>query len=239
MKERKMNDKGLTLIELVVAIALMAIIFLPVMSTFITGGRINRNSRKMMLETELAQTIMEGFTDKTFEDVKSNISNLGAATLSGNNAFSNLDGGYYNEKDNGSKLTWATVQSDSGVNPISIVQVSVSGNTYNNISVVSDNSVSLNQAIGSHMVTAATPWPKGIYGTAEGTGKIAAIVYTGLEREGYHYDAVVTFLPMAKSASDLYYSYSVEVALYEYDPEDETSHFVNRNLSISSGILNE
>ena len=77
---RKENNKGFSLIEILIAMAMMAIVVLPILQTFITSARINRNARQTMIETEVAQTIMEGFADKTFLEIKSTAGAISSGT---------------------------------------------------------------------------------------------------------------------------------------------------------------
>ena len=52
-KNRKLNNSGFSLVEVLVAIVILAIISLPVLSTFSNAARINNKARR----TENANTV--------------------------------------------------------------------------------------------------------------------------------------------------------------------------------------
>ena len=54
-KNRKLNNSGFSLVEVLVAIVILAIISLPVLSTFSNAARINNKARR----TENANTAMD------------------------------------------------------------------------------------------------------------------------------------------------------------------------------------
>lgn len=64
MLERKQNNKGFSLIELIVAVAVIALVVGPVLHAFVTSMRINRNSKEMLQATTVAQNIMEDVKGK-------------------------------------------------------------------------------------------------------------------------------------------------------------------------------
>ena len=66
LKRLKKSNAGFTLVELIVAIALFAIVITPLCNTFISSAKMNRNARKVMIATDLAQNIFEGFSEETF-----------------------------------------------------------------------------------------------------------------------------------------------------------------------------
>lgn len=68
-KKRKGSQKGVTLFEVMIALALFAVIITPVMKSFVTAMKVNRKSRETMIATDVAQSIMEGISGKTYEDV--------------------------------------------------------------------------------------------------------------------------------------------------------------------------
>jgi prepilin-type N-terminal cleavage/methylation domain-containing protein len=54
------NNKGLTLVELIVAVAILAIIVLPLLKAFVISAGTNAKAKEKLRTTELAQNIMEG-----------------------------------------------------------------------------------------------------------------------------------------------------------------------------------
>ncbi|MBO6205769.1 MAG: prepilin-type N-terminal cleavage/methylation domain-containing protein [Lachnospiraceae bacterium] len=103
-RKRKGNQKGVTLLEVVIALALFAIIVTPVAKSFLTAMKVNQRSRETMIATDVAQSIMEGISGKTYEDVCKalDIAPTGfdfTATHredNGKYALSSINDGYYN-----------------------------------------------------------------------------------------------------------------------------------------------
>ena len=72
------NNKGFSLIELLVAITILAVVMIPMLHSFITSARANAKARKVMEATTAAQNLMEEMksenlpkylTDKGFSKV--------------------------------------------------------------------------------------------------------------------------------------------------------------------------
>lgn len=101
-KARLRHNRGVTLFEVMIAVALFAIIITPIMSTFVNSIRVNQKSRKVMVATDVAQSIMEGFSGKTYQDVwqgmNSSVSGFSfdAGSTNAKYAFSTINQNYYN-----------------------------------------------------------------------------------------------------------------------------------------------
>lgn len=68
---RKVNrDAGFSLVELLIAVVILAIIVIPLMNLFVSSNRINIKSRKTLRATTAAQDIMEGLKAYNIEEVK-------------------------------------------------------------------------------------------------------------------------------------------------------------------------
>lgn len=67
--KRLKNNKGLTLIELIVAIAILAIIVLPLLTSFVQATKTNVKAKGKLHATELAQNIMEGMENVSLEEL--------------------------------------------------------------------------------------------------------------------------------------------------------------------------
>lgn len=63
------DDKGFTLLELLVAVIVLAIIIVPMLHSFATSYRVNARSREFMRATTLAQNEMEIFEREKIEDL--------------------------------------------------------------------------------------------------------------------------------------------------------------------------
>lgn len=60
MRKLKTDDRGVTLVEIIVSIAILAIIVLPFLNAFVTATKTNVKARNEMNATHLATNIMEG-----------------------------------------------------------------------------------------------------------------------------------------------------------------------------------
>lgn len=65
----KKSNKGFTLLELLIAVAVLAIIIVPMLRGFVTSHRVNAKSRHLMRATTLAQNEMEIFEKEKLEDL--------------------------------------------------------------------------------------------------------------------------------------------------------------------------
>lgn len=65
----KKRNKGFTLLELLIAVAVLAIIIVPMLRGFVTSHRINAKGRHLMRATTLAQNEMEIFEKEKLEDL--------------------------------------------------------------------------------------------------------------------------------------------------------------------------
>lgn len=229
-KKRKKNNGGFSLIEIVLAIAVLAIVIAPVFNSFITSARVNMNARKTMAATNVAQTILEGFADKKYSDIGASIGYMASGTvdLSGMSALSSVDNNYYNLKDNFSAMSVGGPLTAAGLSAVSSNEITFAGSIYHSIDLISGNAVpilganvgadtvSINRIVALQAKQDLATNPKALMYWGGGTGQlIAALAYTDIELEGYHFDAVVTFLPMGKDRDDKYYSYCVTVSVYD------------------------
>ena len=60
MRKLKNDDRGVTLVEIIVSIAILAIIVLPFLNAFVTATKTNVKAKNEMNATHLATNIMEG-----------------------------------------------------------------------------------------------------------------------------------------------------------------------------------
>ena len=68
---RKLNkDAGFSLVELLIAVVILAIIVIPLMNLFVSSNRINIKSRKTLRATTAAQDIMEGLKAYNIKEIK-------------------------------------------------------------------------------------------------------------------------------------------------------------------------
>ncbi len=242
----KEDNKGLSLIELLVAMALLAILIVPIFNSFIASARINHKSRQLMAATDVAQTVFEGFSDKTFGTVKDDIdSRMGSFTLSGNHIYATLSGNYYNMPENyvaldGSQLTSLGSPSVNCIvygSDTYVARDLISGNNADGITTVSINSLICDAARSDLSVSTNTC----LRGWFDGMGEnMAALVYTGVDQDGFLFDVVVTFLPMAATDGDKYFPYCVTITVYDAkeNPEIERMSSERYQFSMKGGISN-
>lgn len=67
--KRKTNNRGFTLVELIIAVAILAIVILPLISNFIQSSKMNLKGRKSLNAMNLAQDVMEGMSAFTASEV--------------------------------------------------------------------------------------------------------------------------------------------------------------------------
>ena len=262
-RSRIVSNKGVSLVELVVAMALFIIVIVPVCASFITSMKVNQKSRKMMAATDLAQSIVEGYSGKTYENLKLSVASIGTADLSGNLALStgcfvssNIGGAevvsvnIYNQLANGlSSATWDGMSNVKG-GLASISQNEIKWASYPAVStnsLISENkalAISMNMAAAGDFKSMLGPGAadyrsQKLMGVTDPEGKISFLCYTGLHSEGYYFDAVVMFIPMAHTAAQKYYSYEAMVYVYEIDRKDLTTRLSKEPvLSLMTGIKN-
>ena len=61
------NNKGISLTELIVAVAVLAIIIVPLLHSFVSAARLNGVARNTLEATSVAENIMEEFNDTTVD----------------------------------------------------------------------------------------------------------------------------------------------------------------------------
>ena len=69
-KHTKASNAGFSLVELLIAVVILAIIAIPMLHMFVTSTKVNVKSRQMLRATTVAQDIMEGLKAYTLEEVR-------------------------------------------------------------------------------------------------------------------------------------------------------------------------
>lgn len=72
-KIRKHNNKGMTLIELMIAVAILSVAIIPLMNAFVNSMRYSAKGRELQQTTVLAQTIMEKCKSYTVQELDTKI----------------------------------------------------------------------------------------------------------------------------------------------------------------------
>lgn len=244
---RVKKNKGFTLVELLVAIVLLAIVVTPMFNAFISSARINRNARRIMVATDLGQNIIEGLSEKTYETVYQAVKSSEVSNLQNTCAFTTMNNNVYNVSSN-----WISLTSNPGVNaaftkitPRVIEFTGLDGTLYgaNTINIISQNYIteSMNQIVAK--AAAATMTEQQVYyclldstDSAYASEGVIFLLYTNIvdpnkEISGtpgpddYAYNAIVSIIPTASNleTTDYYFSYNVKVTLYSTDNFDATS----------------
>ncbi len=68
-KDVHINNKGLSLVELLIAVTILAIIVVPLLHAFVSSARINSKSKATQRITTIGQDIMEGLKAYSIEDL--------------------------------------------------------------------------------------------------------------------------------------------------------------------------
>lgn len=244
----KKDNKGLSLIELLIAMALLAILIVPIFNSFIASARINLKARQLMAATDVAQTVFEGFSDKSFETVKDDInSRMGSVSLSTNHIYATISGNYYNMPEHyvaldGSLLTSLSAPDVNGVTYGSDTYVArdlISGNNAAGMTTVSINSLICDAARSDLSVSTNTCLRGWLDNGMD--SNMAAMVYTGVDQDGFLFDVVVTFLPMADEVDDKYFPYCVTVTVYDAkeDPAIDRMSSERYQFCMKGGISNK
>lgn len=68
-KEKQLNNAGFSLVELLIAIVILAIIVVPLLHSFVTSARTSAKARNTMHATAIAEDVMEEFEAYTIEEM--------------------------------------------------------------------------------------------------------------------------------------------------------------------------
>lgn len=237
------SNRGLSLLELIVAVCFLAIVITPIMNSFITSAKVNAKARKLMCANDCAQTIMEGLADKSFYEIKYAILNeYGVKNVSANYALSCINNDAYNITtcstntiDTNVVITGSFTGTDASFSNIKTYSFnytpyggsSTSANVCESVSTngftASVNSIFRSECLAK-LGTTNTDLEKHIClwlnDTDINNAMIGMITYSGIEWDGYYFDAVVTLLPEGRvpaigADEDTWYSYYVQVDIYE------------------------
>ncbi len=68
-RNRKLNNAGMSLVEVIVAIAILSIVILPVLHTFVSSAMYNARARSRQQTTAAAQTVLENFKAYSVKEI--------------------------------------------------------------------------------------------------------------------------------------------------------------------------
>ncbi len=248
--KRKESNKGFTLLEIVVAIAVLAIAITPILTSFVTSAKLNVKSRKLMAATNVEQSIMEGFADKTYTEIL-NICKKNGAGLTGKYIFSTVSSNAYNDSS-----AWVSKPEDfSELNTASTGKVSISKIGWASYAAQPSNQILVSGTPSSQVYSALLTQIQTNFGAKMWANKadpahsedpkigwwtdsketVLAIYYQNIKEGSFKFDAIVVFVPGASSDSDVYFPYYVNIYLYN-DVKD--GNYYEPFMTYTSGIKN-
>jgi len=77
IKKKGKNNLGFSLLEILLAVVLLAIVVTPLIQTVYTSMSLNKKSRVLMGATDLGQSAVEYFESLTYDDIKTLLENNG------------------------------------------------------------------------------------------------------------------------------------------------------------------
>ena len=77
IKNKRKNNLGFSLLEILLAVVLLAIVVTPLIQTIYTSMALNKKSRVQMGATDLGQSALEFFESQTYDDIKTLLENNG------------------------------------------------------------------------------------------------------------------------------------------------------------------
>ena len=105
MKRKKYseNNKGFSLVEVLLAIVILGLISAPILQMFYSSYKINEKSKRMLTAAELAQTTLEALSSQTYDE---NLTIKGAHVADGlgkiyHDAYANKDSAVYLDPNTG------------------------------------------------------------------------------------------------------------------------------------------
>lgn len=68
LRNKRINDQGFSLMELLISVAILSVIILPLLNNFVAAAKISVKARRMQNETILSQNILEGLKTEEFNE---------------------------------------------------------------------------------------------------------------------------------------------------------------------------
>ncbi len=246
------DNRGISFVELLIAMVLLLIILGPVMKAVIAGLEVNRNSRKIMCATDAAQGVMEGISGKSYKGLL-NSYNPAATKLTGYNELARVGGSnVYNEN---MIKTHGCIASGFNIQNVTYNGFKLDGTAYvtKDLALLSTstdvaNSNTILQTFGTYglsLLTNQTDQVLVMHGdnasaTAHTDAKTIFFAYYNIPWEGYTFDAVGYVLPATSLPNPNFYPCVVRVAIYEV--KSDGTHTLTTNsdpmLAINDGLRN-
>ncbi len=82
-KTKLLNQKGFSLVEVLMAVVILGLIAAPIMQMLMTSYQVNKRSKRLMVASDISQTTMEAITALCWEDT----STLGGTEIKGVSSY--------------------------------------------------------------------------------------------------------------------------------------------------------
>ena len=92
---RGKQNKGFTLVEVLIAITILAIIVAPLLHAFVTAARTNAKAKQLMKATTLAQNVMEEMKANSLEEVARQFNSSATTSYTDNTSVVGMAANYY------------------------------------------------------------------------------------------------------------------------------------------------
>lgn len=254
-----LNNKGLSFVELIIAVVLLVVVLGPVMNTIIASSRVNMNSRKVMCATDAGQAVIESMSGKSYRGLLSSYKGValnGGNELarfldaSGNDIYNNNVISYYkNTRTFGVSCSGTSLNSlNFNGTPVSTSNLAMGANDTTSYSILNAWGTSLRTEShyasgGKYLILwADCNNTKNINGelTDLANARCLFFAYSDVEWNGYHFDILGYVIPATTKAEAEFYPCSIRVAVYDHDTAaNGTSQFMDTDtplLVLDSGI---
>lgn len=199
----KNKNKGFSLLEVLLAIAILALIATPVFNTIVSSYKLNLKSRKILAASDVLNATMEYAASNTMDDYKYSIpdtSNPGTFKDVNVKGINSIYGTAENLHDFSKGVYCVYPGADYGAVTVTHVEY-----TLENLSKSDEYTY-----IGPKMVTKK---------------KVNIDILSDVKYNGYHFDVLI-FRTNPETTTDKYYTTEFGVAVYDHELKDSDGKFV-------------
>ena len=124
---RGKQNKGFTLVEVLIAMTILAIIVAPLLHAFVTASRTNAKAKQLMKATTLAQNVMEELKANPLEDIARQFNSSSTTSYTSNLSIAGLAENAYEAIENGTDLVpaYTSEKEAEGFTPNSSIRTGV------------------------------------------------------------------------------------------------------------------